>query len=104
MTMPRTMTVLVTASALSLVAGCGDRSPAPAVQATAAPKAPPAPSQEPSIPPVPDDAPRSSVASNPPGSPPVEFQPPELHFGVIEPGGTGRGSTRICPVTSMQNP
>ncbi len=41
---------------------------------------------------------RSSVEDNPPGWPPVEFEPPVLDFGNLPPGGTGTGLVKIWNV------
>lgn len=41
---------------------------------------------------------RSSVEDNPPGWPPIEFEPPLLDFGNLPPGGTGTGLVKIWNV------
>jgi hypothetical protein len=45
--------------------------------------------------PQPPTATRSSVLENPPGWPPVEFEPVELDFGLMAPGETARGTARV---------
>ena len=45
--------------------------------------------------------PRSSVHDNPAGWPPIEFQPPQLDFGNLTPGGEATGMTRIWNVGSV---
>ena len=41
---------------------------------------------------------RGSVAGNPSGWPPVEFEPAQMDFGVLSPGAAARGTTRIWNV------
>ncbi len=38
---------------------------------------------------------RTSARENPDGWPPIEFEPPVLDFGVVEPGAAGQGKVKI---------
>jgi hypothetical protein len=80
--------VSVVLAALAFVAGCDDVE-------TGASGVVAAESSQPTVPA------RSSVAGNPAGWPPIEFEPPALDFGILPPGGTGRGSVKIWNVGSV---
>jgi hypothetical protein len=82
--------VVAAALTLALAAGCRERE--------ASAEGRPAARAETGLRAVSDGAPRTSAASNPAGWPPVEFQPPELGFGVVEPESTVRGRSRIWNV------
>lgn len=59
----------------------------------------PEPVPEASPPPAPEPpVTRSRVADNPPGWPPVEFEPAELHFGLLAPDETGRETVHVYNV------
>ncbi|MHC4990515.1 MAG: DUF1573 domain-containing protein [Planctomycetota bacterium] len=77
-----------------LLAGCGDGRGGAASETAAGGGTPttddtPAPTRS---------ADRSRVENNPEGWPPIELEPPVLDFGILEPGGVGRGSVRIWNV------
>lgn len=88
--------LLLAASLMLAVSGCDDATPTPATEVApvASPDAADAtPVEAPPAAPTPPA--RSSVADNPPGWPPVEFEPPALDFGLLEPGELGEGTVRI---------
>jgi hypothetical protein len=85
------------ASLLVLAAGCGR----PAAPSRTAPR--PAPSEaaaaEPELKivriPPPDSFERGPSPNRQPTWPPLEFQPVEMNFGVLDPGTAGQGVTRV---------
>ncbi|MHC4422202.1 MAG: DUF1573 domain-containing protein [Planctomycetota bacterium] len=87
------------ALALAVIAGCGGDPPAAGKPAASA--APAAARQQP--PPVKDlglgmKPQRGDASKNPPKWPLVEFEPAVMDFGVLPPGGTARGTTKIWNV------
>ena len=46
----------------------------------------------------PQRLPRSSVAENPQGYPPIEFEPREMQFGILPPDGKGEGTATLYNV------
>jgi hypothetical protein len=87
-------------SALALLAaGCNDAAPAAESPSDPAAAAAP-PESEPKVKEMGLGAKpqRGSVADNPPDWPPVEFEPAVMDFGVLPPGSTARGNSKIWNV------
>ena len=84
--------------------GCGDETPAAEGASSAATTSAERPSSPPKVDPPARDMgsgtrpARGSVAGNPPGWAPVEFEPAQMDFGVLSPGAAVRGTTRIWNV------